>query len=91
MKKISVSVEGRVQGVGFRFTTKQIADEIGIKGIVRNEDDGSVYIEAVGEDEKINQFIEKLKSNPTPFSKVEQVKVREEETLQNFLNFRITD
>ena len=44
MKKIKMTVNGRVQGVGFRYMTKVVADLIGITGIVRNEDDGSVYI-----------------------------------------------
>lgn len=89
MKKVKISINGRVQGVGFRYTTKQLADEIGINGMVRNEADGSVYIEAVGEDQKIDSFVERLKEGPTPFAKVEQISVKEDASLQNFISFKI--
>lgn len=45
--KAKLNVQGVVQGVGFRFTTKKLADQLDVHGIVRNESDGSVYIEAV--------------------------------------------
>ena len=48
MKNYKIIVFGTVQGVGFRYTTKAIADNMGIKGIVRNQSDGTVYIEAQG-------------------------------------------
>lgn len=91
MKKVSIVVEGRVQGVGFRYTTKQKADELGIKGLVRNKEDGSVYIEAVGEEDEINRFIDALKNHPSPFSNVEQVRVQEDAAIENFKSFRITN
>ena len=40
MKKIRIQVQGRVQGVGFRYTTKLLADRMGIQGSVKNESDG---------------------------------------------------
>ncbi|HNU41845.1 MAG TPA: acylphosphatase, partial [Cyclobacteriaceae bacterium] len=43
---INILVTGTVQGVYYRASTKQKADELGIKGFVRNQPDGSVYIEA---------------------------------------------
>ena len=45
MKTIKLEVYGLVQGVGFRFMTKKLADELGVKGIVMNRNDGSVYID----------------------------------------------
>ena len=55
MKKY-INVTGRVQGVGFRYTTYQLAIEIGLTGTVKNEDDGSVTIEAVGtKEEELNE------------------------------------
>ena len=59
MKK-HINVTGRVQGVGFRYTTYQMAIEIGLTGTVKNEDDGSVTIAAVGTKEQIDQLLEKL-------------------------------
>lgn len=56
-KRFSIRVLGRVQGVWFRKSTKEKADELGVVGLVRNEVDGSVYIEAEGEKEIIEAFI----------------------------------
>jgi len=48
--------KGRVQGVGFRFTTERIASRYGIVGWVRNNADGTVEVVAEGEKEKLNLF-----------------------------------
>jgi acylphosphatase len=50
MARIRVRFEGRVQGVGFRATSRDLAQAIGgIAGFVRNESDGSVLMEAQGD------------------------------------------
>ena len=56
MKKIKMNVQGRVQGVGFRYMTKIVADQLGITGTVKNEEDGSVTIEACGDEETIKRM-----------------------------------
>lgn len=91
MKKVRVYISGRVQGVGFRYGAKQLADEIGIGGIVRNEDDGSVYVEAVGTDEQIDRFLVSLEKGPTPFSAVNNLRVVEDPSLADHKSFRITN
>jgi len=53
-----IKVSGKVQGVYYRASTKQMADLLGIKGFVRNEHDGSVYIEAEGEEGILTKFIQ---------------------------------
>ena len=53
MKHLSIRVSGKVQGVFFRASTKDRADELHIKGTVGNNADGSVSIEAEGEDENL--------------------------------------
>lgn len=82
---------GRVQGVGFRFMTKMIADQIGIFGIVRNQSDGSVYIEANGDSLKIDKFIEKIKKSPSPSAKVNKLEVTEDSSLPERVKFSITN
>lgn len=74
MKKfVRISVKGKVQGVFFRQSTKEKADELGIKGIVRNMPDSSVYIEAVSADDNIlNEFILFCHEGP-PLSRVSNV------------------
>jgi len=52
-----IRVYGKVQGVGFRYYTHKKAVEFNITGFVQNKSDGSVYIEAEGEEEKLDAFI----------------------------------
>lgn len=52
----NIRVFGKVQGVFFRASTQERARALGLRGFVRNEPDGSVYIEAEGEAEKLQQL-----------------------------------
>mgnify|MGYP006301477767 CR=1 FL=1 len=54
---LAITIQGRVQGVGFRYSTVHKAQELGIKGFVKNRSDGSVYIEAEGDPQKLNEFL----------------------------------
>ena len=63
-KAFTIRVSGKVQGVFFRASTREKADEFAIKGFVRNEPDGSVYIEAEGEENDLNKFIAWCKRGP---------------------------
>lgn len=55
-----VLVTGSVQGVGFRWRAKRIADGVGVDGWVRNNPDGSVSIALEGTDAAMNEFMERL-------------------------------
>ncbi len=55
---LDIVVTGKVQGVRFRETTKYVADQAGIKGFIRNEPDGSVYIEAEAARWELDAFME---------------------------------
>ncbi|MCX6257304.1 MAG: acylphosphatase [Bacteroidia bacterium] len=57
-KHLTIIVKGKVQGVGFRYHAKRMAENIGIKGFVSNMEDSSVYIEAEGDDDQLNLFRE---------------------------------
>ena len=64
MKSISIKAIGKVQGVWYRASTQKEAIKLGLNGFVRNEPDGSVYIEATGEEEALNTFIKWCKRGP---------------------------
>ena len=53
----SIFFSGHVQGVGFRFTTMQIAREFEVAGYVRNLPDGRVQLETEGRPEEIEAFV----------------------------------
>ncbi len=69
-----IKVSGRVQGVFFRVSTKDKAEELGIKGWVKNEPDGSVLIEAQGDIESLKFFEEWCHKGPL-MAKVVQVEL----------------
>jgi len=74
MKTVKIKVTGRVQGVLFRANTRGYCDKVGIKGWVRNEDDGSVLIVASGSQEKLEGLVSWIRESPGA-SKVEDVRV----------------
>lgn len=62
---ITATIIGRVQGVGYRYTTAHMARELGLNGWVRNAPDGSVEVWAQGDEGVLEQFIAFLKQGPT--------------------------
>ena len=55
-----VRYSGRVQGVGFRYTTQRLAEGFPIAGYVRNLPDGAVEVVAEGETEQVEAFLQAL-------------------------------
>lgn len=53
----TVFFSGRVQGVGFRYTTLQIAKEYEVSGYVKNLADGRVQLEAEGKADEVTAFV----------------------------------
>ncbi|RLQ95426.1 acylphosphatase [Falsibacillus albus] len=89
IKSANIFVTGKVQGVGFRFTVQKIAMENGLYGWVKNLGDGSVEVFVQGDEKVIYPFIDKLKDNPTPFSKVRDVQWTWKATEKEFSSFDI--
>ncbi|MDZ7758492.1 MAG: acylphosphatase [Rhodohalobacter sp.] len=77
LKEMKLMISGRVQGVGFRHYTRTNAGELGIKGWVRNLDNGDVEALLQGPEEKLNLMLEKLKSGPMP-ARVDNIDIVEE-------------
>ena len=71
-------VRGRVQGVGFRYFVQKTANELGLRGYVRNLDSGDVEVYAIGDVHKLSDLNGKLRQGP-PFSDVRDVDVKEAE------------
>jgi acylphosphatase len=75
MRAIRAVVYGRVQGVGFRYMTKIMADKMGVTGVVWNASDGTVHVEAQAEEDVMLAFITGLEDSPSPYGKVTAVEV----------------
>ena len=87
MKTIRLIIKGKVQGVFFRATAKDIADRLGIQGWVRNLPDKNVEIIATATDELLAQLIEWCKKGP-PRAIVDEVIIEDMEA-QPAQGFRI--
>jgi acylphosphatase len=87
VKHYDIKVYGKVQGVFFRSTTTDLANELNIKGRVKNEQDGSVFIQAEGSQEKLNRFIEWCQNGPEN-AEVERVETSEDEVV-GFQTFKV--
>lgn len=86
-KHYNIKITGKVQAVLFRHNTKELCEKIGVTGFVKNENDGSVSIEAEGEEETLRALIGWCYDGPTG-AEVAHVEVHEGE-LQNFKHFFI--
>jgi acylphosphatase len=87
IKHLNIRVYGRVQGVFYRATAMETAGKLGIKGFARNEKDGSVYVEAEGEEDKLKEFIDWCYEGP-PRAGVDRV-ATEESAMKNYAKFVI--
>lgn len=64
-ESVILTIQGRVQGVGFRYFVKQKADLHRISGFVKNLPNGSVLVEAEGEPFELQMFINACKQGPS--------------------------
>ncbi len=84
---VTVSVQGKVQGVGYRNFVLMAANICGVRGWVRNELDGTVTAELEGTQALVDEMIEKCYQGPM-FSKVTKIDVRQGE-IKNFKHFEV--
>lgn len=85
---LKINITGRVQGVGFRAATQSEAQRLGLKGFVQNQPDGSVYLEATGPDEALEQLRQWCQHGP-PAAQVDQVQAEKVEAKASFEAFEI--
>jgi acylphosphatase len=72
----SYLIEGRVQGVGYRYFTVRVARELGVSGWVRNLSDGRVEVFAVGALRKLSRLEGELRLGPLR-AEVRQLEISE--------------
>jgi acylphosphatase len=87
MKHLDIVVSGKVQKVSYRAMIKAVADQLGIKGRALNRPEGTVFIEAEGDDFSLELFLEFCEKG-SDRSLVENVNPSEGE-LKNYRNFEI--
>ena len=87
-KRLFVKVYGSVQGVSFRYYAKKKAEGIGIKGYVMNCPDGTVEIEAEGNEELLRGFLEWCRQGPSS-ARVDDVKFQWKVPINEFAGFSI--
>lgn len=88
MKRITAIVHGRVQGVGFRYSTQREAQRLGVTGYVRNQPDDTVEIVAEGTAAQLEALIAWAHQGP-PNAQVTQVAVTESVAQNTFDQFTI--
>lgn len=86
-KAFIIQIFGRVQGVGFRYYTQKKAEGLGITGYVKNRPDGSVYIEAEGLPEELDNFLFWCEEGP-PWARVSKIE-KQEIPVCGYKNFEI--
>ena len=74
-RAVAVTVTGRVQGVGYRYAVLRMAEELGLRGWVRNRPDGSVEAWAEGDAAVFQEFAAFLRRGPRS-ARVDSVEIR---------------
>lgn len=89
-RRLTARITGVVQGVGFRYWTARKADELLLRGTVRNDHDGSVQLIAEGPAPDVDRMVTWLHSTRAP-GRVENVEFEVSGATGEFRDFRIVD
>ncbi len=87
MRHLNITVKGKVQGVYYRATTKAVADQLGVRGTVKNQPNGDVFIEAEADNAILDMFLDWCHEGPEE-ANVTAVETNEGE-LKNYRNFEV--
>ncbi|ARP41456.1 acylphosphatase [Geobacillus thermodenitrificans] len=88
MKRVHVIVEGRVQGVGFRYFVQHEALKRQLTGWVKNNDDGTVEMEVQGHESAVQLFLDTIEAG-TMFAKVSRMHIEQRDVRPDEKQFRI--
>ena len=87
--RVQIVVYGEVHYVGFRFSTIEVARDLGLTGWVKNEPDGTVQIIAEGEKEKLENLVTWSKQGPS-LARVEKTETKWSEATGEFSSFDVS-
>ena len=87
-KAVRLVIIGTVQGVFFRNFIKEQADKLGIRGFVRNLDDGNVEVIAEGNMQDVESLVEICRKGPK-FANIRELKVEEKKYSGEIKDFRV--
>ena len=90
LKHMNIQVQGFVQGVSLRKNIQNKAIKLDLKGFVQNQSDGSVIVEAEGEEISLIELFEHIKSG-LGMAEPEKIKYHFSENIEDFSNFEIKD
>lgn len=82
-------ISGRVQGVGFRYFTHEVATQEGVTGYVRNLPDGRVEALVEGDEAAVTRVERKLRRGPGG-ARVDDVDVNIEDAVGAYISFKVT-
>jgi acylphosphatase len=89
MLRLSITVTGRVQGVGFRYFVEEAAESLGVTGWVRNGwSSDTVEIEAQADRETLDALCERLREGP-PLARVTDVRTTEMSVREGETTFEV--
>lgn len=88
IKHVTITITGKVQGVGFRYSALEKALELGITGIVKNQERNQIYLEVEGEVDLLKEFLKWCHIGPQG-SKIDKVDYQSTEELKGYTEFNI--
>lgn len=83
-----ILIEGRVQGMNFRYNTQQEAHRLGLVGFIRNLSDGRIEIDAQGDEDKVEQLLAWCQEEPHS-SHFKSILFRYDEPTENRSDFTV--
>lgn len=84
--KMRILIEGRLQGMNFRYHTQQQAQKLGVTGFIRTLSDGRIEIVVQGEEDQVAKMLEWCQQEPQS-SQIKTILYRYDEQTEQFSDF----